>query len=175
MEPMEEKAKQIKTLFLDVDGVLTDGRVTLDDRGVEIKSFHSKDGQGLKMLVASGIEVVIITGRSSNALAYRARELGIEAVYQGVGDKRALCRRLIAERGLKVENVASMGDDLPDLGMMLEAGLRMTVNDAAEEVREMADFITRRNGGQGAVREVSEWLLKCQGKWLEVVAAYAGK
>lgn len=175
MEHMEEKAKQIKALFLDVDGVLTDGRVTLDDRGAEIKSFHSKDGQGVKMLVASGIEVVIITGRSSNALAYRARELGIEAVYQGVDDKRALCRRLIAERGLRTENVAAMGDDLPDLGMMMETGLRMTVNDAAEEIREVADFITRRNGGQGAVREASEWLLKCQGKWAGVVAAYVGK
>ena len=162
---MEDKAAAIKLLFLDVDGVLTDGRITLNENGEETKSFDVKDGYGLKLLMSDGIEVVIITGRRSRVVAHRARELGIREVYQGISDKSAVCKRLIAQKGLKKSEVGSMGDDLPDLAMFRESGLRITVADAAREVREQADFITHKRGGYGAVREVSEWILKCRGRW----------
>ena len=162
---MDRKASLIKLIFLDVDGVLTDGRITIDNSGEETKSFHVKDGQGLKMLMAGGVEVVLITGRTSAALSHRAKDLGIEEVHQGVEDKRTLCRRLMADRGLARTNVCAVGDDIPDLAMFQEVGLRIAVADAAREVREAADFITRLKGGCGAVREVCEWILKSQGKW----------
>ena len=162
---IEEKASKIKLLFLDVDGIMTDGRIIMNDRGEETKSFDVKDGHGLRMLMAAGVEVVLISGRKSQAVDYRAKDLGIEAVYQAVSDKQDLCRRLISDRGLKKQQVCSMGDDLPDLAMFAECGLCITVADAVKEIREAADFITRNRGGFGAVRETCEWLLKCQGKW----------
>jgi len=162
---MEDKAAGIKLLFLDVDGVLTDGRITLNENGEEVKTFDVKDGLGLKLLMSDGVEVVIVTGRRSRVVAHRARELGIREVYQGISDKSAVCKRLIAQKGLKKSEVGSMGDDLPDLAMFRESGLRITVADAAREVREQADFITHKRGGYGAVREVSEWILKCRGRW----------
>ena len=162
---MEDKAAGIKLLFLDVDGVLTDGRITLNENGEEIKTFDVKDGLGLKLLMSEGVEIVIVTGRRSRAVAHRARELGIREVYQGVSDKSAVCRRLIAQKGLQKSEVGSVGDDLPDLAMFRESGLRITVADAAREVREQADFITNKRGGHGAIREVSEWILKCRGRW----------
>jgi 3-deoxy-D-manno-octulosonate 8-phosphate phosphatase (KDO 8-P phosphatase) len=162
---IEEKASKIKLLFLDVDGVMTDGRITMNDRGEETKSFDVKDGYGLRMLMAAGVEVVLVSGRRSQAVDYRAKDLGIEAVYQAISDKQELCRRLISDRGLEKQEVCSIGDDLPDLPMFAESGLCVTVADAVKEIREAADFITRNRGGFGAVREACEWLLKCQGKW----------
>ena len=162
---MEDKAAGIKLLFLDVDGVLTDGRITLNEKGEEVKSFDVKDGFGLKLLMRDGIEVVIVTGRRSRVVAHRARELGIHEVYQGISDKRLVCRRLIEKRGLRKSQVGSVGDDLPDLAMFRESGLCITVADAAREVREEADFITSKRGGHGAVREICEWILKCRGCW----------
>jgi 3-deoxy-D-manno-octulosonate 8-phosphate phosphatase (KDO 8-P phosphatase) len=162
---LENKAATIKLLFLDVDGVLTDGRITLNENGEEIKSFDVKDGFGLKQLMKDGIELVIVTGRRSRVVAHRARELGIREVYQGISDKRLVCRRLIKERGFDKSQVGSVGDDLPDLAMFQESGLCITVADAAGEVQERADFITNKRGGHGAVREISEWILKCRGRW----------
>ena len=170
----QEKAARTRLLFLDVDGVLTDGRIILNDRGEETKSFNVKDGLGLKMLMASGVEVVIVTGRSSGVVARRAAELGIRAVYQGVADKGDLCRRLLAERGLERQQACAVGDDLPDLAMFRECGLRIAVADAAPEVRAAADHVTRSGGGSGAVRDVSEWILKCQGKWEDALADAVG-
>ncbi len=162
---MEDKAIHMKLLFLDVDGVLTDGRITLNERGEEVKSFDVKDGYGLKLIMADGIEVVIITGRRSRVVAHRAQELGIREVHHGISRKGPLCRRLMEERGLARSQVGCVGDDLPDLAMFQEAGLCMTVADAATEVREQADYITSRRGGHGAVREICEWILKCRGRW----------
>ncbi|MBW1850438.1 MAG: HAD hydrolase family protein [Deltaproteobacteria bacterium] len=169
---MEEKAARIKMLFLDVDGVLTDGGITINPQGDEIKTFDVKDGQGLKMLASSGVEVIFVSGRKSQVLEHRARDLGIDGLYQAVDDKKALCRQLIAENGLKKEQVCSMGDDLPDLAMFSESGLCIAVADAVREVRGAADLITRCKGGRGAVREACEWLLKCQGKWDDALAAF---
>jgi len=164
IDMIEEKAAKIKLLLLDVDGVMTDGRITYSDRGVETKSFDIKDGQGLKMLMSAGVEVILVTGRKSRIVEYRAKDLGIEKVYQGVTDKKDLCRQLIRKKGLKKQETCCMGDDLPDLDMFMETGLRIAVADAVKELREVADFITENEGGRGAVREVCEWILKCQKK-----------
>ena len=165
---MREKAATIKLLILDVDGVLTDGRITMNERGEEVKSFNVKDGLGLKILMSAGIEVVIITGRKSMVVEHRAKELGIEKVYQGIADKGKLCREIIGEKGLKRGEVCCIGDDLPDLAMFMEAGFNIAVADAVEEVREEADFVTRKKGGDGAVREACEWILKSRGAWSKI-------
>lgn len=162
---MEEKAAKIRLLLLDVDGVMTDGRITINARGEEIKTFDVKDGHGLKMLAAGGIEVVIISGRKSPVLEHRAKDLGIVGLYQAVEDKALLCRMLIEQRGLKKEEVCCMGDDLPDLAMFKESGLCIAVADACQEVRSAADIITQNRGGRGAVREICEWLLKSSSRW----------
>lgn len=165
---MKEKAARIKLLILDVDGVLTDGRITMNERGEEVKSFNVKDGLGLKMLMSTGIEVVIITGRKSMVVEHRARELGIDEVWQGIKDKRVLSKKIIGEKGLEKEEVCCIGDDLPDLAMFMEAGLRIAVADGVEEVREEADFVTKKKGGYGAVREACEWILKSKGAWPKI-------
>ena len=172
---INKKASKIKLLFLDVDGVMTDGRVILNDQGEETKAFDVKDGLGLRMLMSSGLEVVIVTGRKSQVLAHRSRELGIQEVYQGVKDKNALCQQLKKARDLKKEQVCALGDDIPDLAMFAESGLCVAVADAVKEVREAADFVTKSNGGFGAVREVCELILKCQGKWRDALAAFTGE
>ena len=165
---MKEKSASIKLLILDVDGVLTDGRITLNERGEEVKSFDVKDGLGLKMLMSTGVEVVIITGRKSMVVEHRAKELGIDEVWQGIKDKRALSRKIIEEKGLEKNEVCCIGDDLPDLAMFMEAGLRIAVADGVEEVREEADFVTKKKGGCGAVREACEWILKSKGAWPKI-------
>ncbi len=161
---IEEKAAQIKLLVLDVDGVLTDGRITINDRGEETKSFDVKDGLGLKMLSAQGIDIVILTGRQSGVVGHRASELGIKAVYQGVEDKRDTLRRLIRQKGMTRSAVCAIGDDLPDLAMFEESGLCIAVSDAVSEVRRQADYITRKRGGFGAVREACDWILSCRNR-----------
>jgi YrbI family 3-deoxy-D-manno-octulosonate 8-phosphate phosphatase len=170
---LNQKASKIKLLVLDVDGVMTDGSITINKQGDETKTFNVKDGLGLKMLMSSGIEVAILTGRTSLALALRAEELGIEEVYQGVKNKDILLKKLIKIKNLKKEQVCSLGDDLPDLAMFMGSGLSIAVADAVEEVREAADFITKNKGGYGSVREVCELILKCQGKWHGVLASFA--
>ena len=165
---MKEKSASIKLLILDVDGVLTDGRITMNERGEEVKSFDVKDGLGLKMLMSTGIEVVIITGRKSMVVEHRAKELGIDEVWQGIKDKGALSRKIIEEKGLEKNEVCCIGDDLPDLAMFMEAGLRIAVADGVEEVREEADFVTKKKGGYGAVREACEWILKSKGAWSKI-------
>jgi len=165
---MKKMPTGVKLLILDVDGVLTDGRITMNERGEEVKSFSVKDGLGLRILMSKGIEVIIITGRKSMVVEHRAKELGIDEVWQGIKDKRALCKKIIGEKGLKKEEVCCIGDDLPDLAMFMEAGLSIAVADGVEEVREEADFVTRKKGGYGAVREACEWILKSKGAWPKI-------
>ena len=162
---MDERLSIIKLLILDVDGVLTDGRIFLNHMGEEIKAFSVRDGLGLKMLMAAGVDVAIITGRKSLAVEHRGRELGITDVHQGVGKKGEICRDLIRKRALATEEVCCVADDLPDLTMFDEVGLAVAVADAVQEVRERADLVTTEKGGHGAVRELCEWILKGQGKW----------
>ena len=169
---IEKMTDRIKLLVLDVDGVLTDGRIILNDHGEEIKRFHARDGVGLSLLMAAGIDVAIITGRISGVVQHRARELGITEIHQGVRDKAAIFFNLLQRKGLDKAEVCVMGDDLPDLPMFHLAGLAVAVADAALEVREAAAVVTKRRGGIGAVREVCELILKTQGKWEDALSSF---
>lgn len=174
-ELIEEKARNIKLLILDVDGVLTDGSIHVSEKGEETKSFYVKDGYGLKLLMECGIELAIISGRKSGAVDRRAKELGVKMVFQGVKDKGPVCRQIMEQAGLKESEVASVGDDLPELSVFRHSGIRIAVADAVQEIREAADLVTSHEGGRGAVREVSEWILKLQGKWEATAGGPNGK
>jgi 3-deoxy-D-manno-octulosonate 8-phosphate phosphatase (KDO 8-P phosphatase) len=167
---VRNKAKQIVLLLLDVDGVLTDGRIIIDDRGIETKQFHVRDGQGIALLMRSGIEVGIITARSSASVRHRAKELGIRLVRQGVRDKWLAYKEIKRRRGLDDAQIAYVGDDVLDLPILESAGLAVSVADGASEVRQVADWVTAASGGLGAVREVAELLLKSQNKWRGLIS-----
>ena len=162
---VRNKAKKIKLLLLDVDGVLTDGRIIIDDRGVESKHFHVRDGQGISLLMHAGIEVGFITARSSRAVSRRAKELGVRLVRQGMKDKLQTYNVVKRRRRLADEQIAYVGDDIIDLAILGQAGLAVLVADGCSEMAFAVDFITDAPGGNGAVREVAELLLKAQGKW----------
>jgi YrbI family 3-deoxy-D-manno-octulosonate 8-phosphate phosphatase len=159
-------------LVLDVDGVLTDGRIIYGDNGVEFKAFYVRDGSALKIWQTAGKRVALITGRSSRVVEVRAAELGIPLVFQGTADKLAVYRHLLASADLRPEQVCAVGDDLPDLPVLLQAGLAIAVADACSDVRSAAHYVTRAAGGRGAVREAIELMLRCQGRWQPVVEGY---
>ncbi len=166
------RAKGIKLLLLDVDGILTDGRLIFDATGEAQMVFHVRDGHGMKLAQRHGIRLAIVTGRESPMVAERARELGIQEVHQKAVDKLPVFEELLQRYGLAPAEAACMGDDLLDLPLMLRAGLAITVPDAAAEVRTAAHYITRSRGGRGAVREAVELLLKSQGHWPAVLERY---
>ncbi|GAB3286553.1 KdsC family phosphatase [Parahaliea aestuarii] len=159
-----DRANAIRLLALDVDGVLTDGRIYYGNSGEELKAFSIKDGLGIKLLQKAGIEVAIITGRNSHIVARRAAELGIGEVVQGREDKREALVELCRAKSLQLSECAYMGDDLPDLGAIIAAGLGLTVADACARVAAAADWCSRFNGGCGAVREACEFLLEARGQ-----------
>lgn len=163
---------KIKLLLLDVDGVMTDGRITFDNNGVETKSFDVKDGHGLKLVQRAGIKVGIITGRQSQVVTRRAVELEIDLVYQGVKDKLLPFAEILEKLELSPEEVAYVGDDVVDLPVMRKVGFAATVADAVDDVKPFAHLITKRNGGRGAVREVCDFLLKESGRWPIVTDRY---
>lgn len=169
---MEERLRNIKLLLLDVDGVMTDGRIIFDSNRVESKFFNVKDGHGIKMVQRAGIEVGIISGRESLVVANRAQELGITCVYQKALDKLTPYRNILAETGLSDPQVAFMGDDIIDIPVMRRVGFAAAPADAMEYVLPHAHFVTRNRGGWGAVREVCDLLLKGQGAWESVTARY---
>ena len=160
-----EKASAIRLLLLDVDGVMTDGRITLNEEGQETKGFNVKDGQGLRMLMQAGVDVVIISGRRSRAVEFRGKDLGIQEIHQGISDKATLCREILKHRNLEKGHVCCIGDDLPDLPLFDEVGLAVAVADAVPELRKAAGFRTSMGGGNGAVREVCELILKAKQRW----------
>lgn len=160
----KKQAEAIQLLLLDVDGVLTDGKIILTEQGEEIKSFNAKDGHGLRMLMDKGIEVILITGRRSKAIDFRAKDLGILEVYQGVREKGAVCEEILRKRGLKKEQVCCVCDDLPDIPLIRNAGLSFAVSDASEEIKALATYVTQQKGGHGAVREVCDVLLASKGQ-----------
>jgi 3-deoxy-D-manno-octulosonate 8-phosphate phosphatase (KDO 8-P phosphatase) len=162
---LDKILEEIKILILDVDGVMTGGRITLNDQGEETKSFNVKDGYGIRVLLDAGIDVAIITGRQSRAVEHRAKDLGIKLVYQGVKDKKSACIRILEERRLKNGQACYIGDDLPDIPLMRYVGLPVAVADAVKEAHEAALYITDKKGGEGAVREVCELILKAQNAW----------
>ncbi len=159
-----ERAAHIRLAVFDVDGVLTDGRLWYSDDGRELKSFHVRDGLGLKRLLANGVEVAIITARLSPIVTERTAELGIAHVYQGQDDKLACLERLLHALGIDAKDAAYTGDDLPDLAPMQRAGLAIAVADAHAAVRTRAHWNTGSAGGRGAVREVCDLILAAQGK-----------
>jgi 3-deoxy-D-manno-octulosonate 8-phosphate phosphatase (KDO 8-P phosphatase) len=169
---LEERLARVELLLLDVDGVLTDGRIVLDDRGVETKAFDVTDGHGLKMLLRAGVDAGLVTGRRSRVVEHRARELGIREVHQGVKDKARVVSEILRRRGLTPERVGYVGDDIVDLPVLLQVGLAVTVPGAPEYLRERAHWVTQRPGGRGAAREVCEALLRAKGLWDEATRKY---
>jgi 3-deoxy-D-manno-octulosonate 8-phosphate phosphatase (KDO 8-P phosphatase) len=163
---------KIKLLLLDVDGVMTDGRIIYDSDGGETKAFDVKDGHGLKLLQRAGIRVGIITGRQSPIVARRATELGIELVYQGIKDKSVPFNEIMQTLALDPEEIAYIGDDIVDLPVMRKVGFSVTVADAVDDVKPFADMVTKRSGGRGAVREVCDFILKESGRWPTVTRHY---
>jgi 3-deoxy-D-manno-octulosonate 8-phosphate phosphatase (KDO 8-P phosphatase) len=168
MGDLLQRAVGIRLLVLDVDGVLTDGRITYTSDGVELKSFHVRDGSGLVFWQRLGGKVAIISGRTSRAVDVRAAELGIAVVEQGSGNKRAAFDRVLEATDSRAAEACAVGDDLPDLPLLRTCGLAAAVADACPEVRAAAHYVTQSPGGHGAVREVVELLLRAQGRWCEL-------
>ena len=167
-----EKAVNIKLAVFDVDGVLTDGKLILGESGNEYKSFHVRDGHGLVMLLETGCKIAVITARSSNIVAERMASLGIKYVFQGEKDKGLRLLKLIEDLGLERHQVAYVGDDVIDLPAMINVGLPIAVADAHPEVKNNAAWVTENRGGQGAVREVCELIMRAQGKFEDRIKAY---
>lgn len=169
---LQEIAKDIKLLILDVDGVLTDGSIILDNEGNELKIFNVRDGHGIKMLAKAGIRVALITGRHSKVVERRARELGITEVYQRCHIKTVAFDHVIEKYGLAEKEVAYVGDDIVDIPIFKRVGISIAVKDATDEVRDFASMVTQHAGGRGAVREVCDFLLKAKGLWKSVTEEY---
>lgn len=169
---LDRRLAGVQLLLLDCDGVLTDGGVTWSDDGVEQKTFHIRDGLGIRGWQRAGGRTGIITGRSSPVVERRAAELGIEFVRQGVDDKVAVAEAIIKECGLSWEQTAFMGDDLPDLPVVARCGVGAAVADACAELRAVASVVTSLPGGRGAVRELVERMLRARGGWESVVGGY---
>ena len=157
---LETKLSKVKLLALDVDGVLTDGKLFYSENGQEFKAFDVKDGLGLKQLIDAGIDIAIITSRDSIAVEKRAEELGIKQIKQGVKNKLDALIKVCRELKIEINECAYMGDDLPDYEVMAGAGISLTVADAATEIIDLADWVSSRPGGRGAVREICEIILK---------------
>ena len=172
MHPITELAKPVKLLIMDVDGVLTDGRIFITASGEELKAFNTLDGHGLKMLQSTGVQLAIITGRAAPGVAHRARGLGIDHYYEGVHDKRAVFAELLQKTGLTADECAYIGDDVVDLPVMSRVGFAVAVPDAPSFVRQHAHFVTGCGGGNGAVRELCELILQAQGNYERLMAAY---
>ena len=157
------RAKKIRLALFDVDGVLTDGKIHIDSNGEEIKTFDTQDGHGIRLLQHYGIQVGVISGRSSKALQYRMRDLNVEHVYQGVIDKYSVFQNLLKKLDLRSDETSFVGDDIVDLQIMSHCGLSIAVANAHYYVKQHAHMLTTANGGYGAVREVCELLLESQG------------
>jgi 3-deoxy-D-manno-octulosonate 8-phosphate phosphatase (KDO 8-P phosphatase) len=169
---IERRAARVKLLLMDCDGVLTDGRITLLENGDEQKSFHTRDGHGIVLLHRAGLNSGIISGRTSSLVERRARELGMRYVRQGTWDKVKDFDELLAEAGVTDHEVAFVGDDVTDIPLMQRSALAVAVADAAPETIAAAHYVTQLPGGHGAVREVTELILKAQGRWSELMKRY---
>lgn len=167
-----ERARAVKLILFDVDGIMTDGTLYLADDGQEYKGFNSLDGHGLKMLKSTGVELGIITGRNSQLVIHRARNLGITHLHQGAQDKLMVYRQLLDDLGLSPEQTAFMGDDVVDLPVMRRAGLAIAVPAAPDLVKAHSHYITKREGGRGAVREACEFIMRAQGTFDTQMALY---
>ena len=168
----EQRAEKIKGFVFDVDGTLTDGKIYISSEGEFCKAFNVKDGLAIAVLVKMGYKAAIITGRKSMIVEKRAQELGIKNVYQGVRDKLAVFEEFCQKEHLAFDEVAYAGDDLNDIKVMCKVGLACAPYDAANDIKEVAHFISSRDAGQGAIREVIEFVMKAQGKWQDAINSF---
>ncbi|MGY6275941.1 3-deoxy-manno-octulosonate-8-phosphatase KdsC [Methylomonas sp. MgM2] len=171
-QEQRETVKQLRLLILDVDGVLTDGRLFFDDHGREYKCFHARDGHGLKLLRQSGVDVAVISGRKSNSVTSRMQSLGITRVYQGHEDKRSAFLEILRTLDLSPKHVAYVGDDVLDLPVMIQVGFSVAVADANFAVKQRANWCTQTAGGLGAVREVCDLIMQVQGTFDAMLQKY---
>ena len=169
---MRTKLAKIELLLLDVDGVLTDGNITYSDSGEQIKSFNSKDGLGMRLLMDAGIDVGIITGRKSKALEHRCENLGITLLFDNIKDKSTALDKIISRTGISAKKIAFAGDDLIDLPVLKRVGVSFCVQDASLDIQNHCDIITNQKGGHGAVREICENILKAKGLWEFILNKY---
>ena len=172
MQDIRQKARDVRLIIFDVDGVLTDGSLYIGDDGQEYKAFHSRDGHGMKMLQSTGVKIGIITGRTSQVVKLRMESLGVAHVFQGQLDKLPAYRQLQAELGLEANQIAYVGDDVVDLPIMCQVGLAVAVQDAHHLTKQHAHWVTPSGGGRGAAREVCELLMDAQGKLQGALQAY---
>jgi 3-deoxy-D-manno-octulosonate 8-phosphate phosphatase (KDO 8-P phosphatase) len=167
-----DKARRVRLMGFDIDGVMTDGRIYFSPRGDELKAFFVRDGLGLQMLARSGVRLAIITGRNSEIVAQRAANLGIDLVLQGISDKRAALAELLEREGISFADAGYMGDDIVDIAVMAACGFSASVADGHPLARRQADFVPRQPAGAGAVREVCEFILQAQGQLDAAIARY---
>jgi 3-deoxy-D-manno-octulosonate 8-phosphate phosphatase (KDO 8-P phosphatase) len=172
IDDITERARKIKILIVDCDGVLTDGRIIILPGGDETKAFDVKDGHAVVMLQRAGLKAAIISGRESSVVRARAKELGVAHLYEMAWVKTEPYEKILSEEGLKDEEACYVGDDVIDIPLLRRAGLAVTVADAVQEAKQHSHLVTRRAGGRGAVREVIELILKAQGKWQEALSRY---
>ncbi|MBC7797224.1 MAG: HAD-IIIA family hydrolase [Pyrinomonadaceae bacterium] len=171
-EDIKKRASKIKLLLMDCDGVLTDGKITLLPNGDEQKTFNVRDGLGIVSLHKAGIQTGIISGRSSSVVERRAKELGIKFLQQGHHHKTAAFEQILREAEMTAEQTAYVGDDFVDIPILKLVGLAIAVNDAVDEVKENGHYITKTTGGNGAVREICDLILKSQNKWLDLIKSF---
>ena len=172
-EDLKDLAKRIKLLLLDVDGVLTDGRIVYDSRGRDMKFFDVHDGMGVHVLRKMGIKTILITAKGSRAIKPRAKDMGVEEILENISPKTKVLDKILKQHKVSVDEVCFVGDDLVDLGLMKRVGFPIAVFNACPEIKQSAAYITLREGGRGAVREVAELILKAKDKWKEVIGLYA--
>ena len=169
---LETRAKKIKLLLLDVDGVLTDGRIIYDSRGENLKLFDVHDGLGVYALRRMGIKTILITAKGSAATKPRAKDMKIERVYENIVPKTRVYEKIMRDYRLKDENICYAGDDLLDIGILKMVGLPIAVANACSEVKKKSVYVTKKKGGRGAVREIAELILKAQNKWRKILEIY---
>jgi 3-deoxy-D-manno-octulosonate 8-phosphate phosphatase (KDO 8-P phosphatase) len=167
-----DRAARVKLLLMDCDGVLTDGRIWILENGEDQKAFHTRDGLGIDLLHRAGLKSGIISGRTSSALERRAQSLAVSYLWQGRDDKREAFARTLDQAQITSEEIAYVGDDLTDLPLMVQSGFAVAVADAVAEVKARAHYVTTATGGNGAVREVVELILKAQGRWDDLIKSY---
>jgi 3-deoxy-D-manno-octulosonate 8-phosphate phosphatase (KDO 8-P phosphatase) len=169
---IKDKLKGIRLLVLDVDGVMTDGRIIMDDAGREIKNFNVRDGHGIKILQRCGVKVAILTGRKSKVVEHRAKDLEIKYVYQKVYNKKEVFEKMLIKNKLTADAVGFIGDDIVDVPVLKRVGFSVAVADALDVVKKSVDYVAKNKGGNGAVREICEMILQAQGQWPEIAARY---
>lgn len=172
MSSPEDFARKLRLMAFDVDGVLTDGLLYYSSQGDEMKAFSTLDGHGLRLLADNGVRVAIISGRSSPSLELRAKNLGVDLLFQGVHDKRGVMQKLLAEQGMTFEEAGYMGDDVVDLPILRACGFSATVTEGHDFVKQHVNYVAKAPAGRGAVREVADFILHAQGKLDAILAGY---